>query len=73
MGHYFICLQLLVKYQLLDKYGNADALSYLSLDSDNLPIDEYEDTICLLEQQQLTHLPIKAVDIQRETSSDPVL
>ena len=35
--------------------------------------DDYEDTVCLLEQQQLTHLPIKAVDIQHETSSDPIL
>ena len=29
--------------------------------------------MCLLEQQQLNHLPIKATDIQRETSIDPVL
>ena len=62
-----------VKYQPSDKHGNADALSRLPLDSDNLPIDDYEDTVCLLEQQQLTHLPIKVIDIQRETSSDPVL
>ena len=31
------------------------------------------DTVCLLEQQQLNHLPIKAADIKRETSADPVL
>ena len=62
-----------VKYQSSDKHGNADALSRLPLDSDNLPIDDYEDTVCLLEQQQLTHLPIKVIDIQREISSDPVL
>ena len=53
-----------VKYQPSDKHGNADALSRLPLDSDNLPIDDYEDTVCLLEQQQLTHLPIKVVNIQ---------
>ena len=29
--------------------------------------------VCLLEQQQLNHLPIKAADIQSETANDPVL
>ena len=40
-----------VKYQPSDKHGNADALSRLPLDSDNLSIDNYEDTVCLLEQK----------------------
>ena len=60
-----------VKCQLLDKHGNADALSQLPLESDNCWIDNFDDTVCLLEQQ-LTQLPIKAVDIQCEISSDPV-
>ena len=37
-------------------------------------VDDPDDTVmCLLEQQQLHHLPIKATDIQRETNTDPVL
>ena len=62
-----------MKYQPSDKHGNADALSQLPLESDNSEIDAFDDTVCLLEQQQLTHLHIKTVDIQREMSSDPVL
>ena len=33
-------------------------------------VDDPDNTVCLLEQQQL---PIKAADIQRETSADPIL
>ena len=73
MGHYFTAYNYEVKYQPSDKHGNADALFRLPLEGDNSGIDAFDDTVCLLEQQQLTHLPIRAVDIQRETSSDPVL
>ena len=43
------------------------------LDTDEGSRDEAPDTICLLEQQQLNQLPIKATDIQREAVSDPIL
>ena len=62
-----------VKYQPSEKHGNADALSRLPLDKTEDSVDDPDDTVCLLEQQQLNHLPIKAADIQRETSVDPVL
>ena len=62
-----------VKCQPSEKHGNADALSRLPLDKDEDCVDDPDDTMCLLEQQQLNHLPIKATDIQRETSTDPVL
>ena len=62
-----------VKFQNSEKHGNADALSRLPLDTDEGSRDEAPDTICLLEQQQLNQLPIKATDIQRETVSDPIL
>ena len=45
----------------------------LPLDSDNCWIDDFDDTACLVKQQKLTHLPIKTIDIQCETSSEPVL
>ena len=62
-----------VKYQPSEKHGNADALSCLPLDKAKDSVDDPDDTVCLLEQQQLNHLPIKATDIQRETSPNPVL
>ena len=60
-------------WQPSEKHGNADALSRLPLDKDEDCVDDPYDTVCLLEQQQLNHLPIKTTDIQRETSTDPVL
>ena len=62
-----------VKYQASDKHGNADALSRLLLDTDKGGNDEAHDIVCLLEQQQLNNLPIKAADIQQDTVSDPIL
>ena len=62
-----------VKYQPSEKHGNADTLSRLPLDKDEDCVDDPDDTVCLLEQQQLHHLPIKATDIQHETSTNPVL
>ena len=62
-----------VKYQASNKHGNADALSRLPLDTDEGSNDELTDTVCLLEQQQLSDLPIKAADIQQGTVSDPIL
>ena len=62
-----------VKYQASDKHGNADAFSRLLLDTYDGGSDEIHDTVCLLEQQQLSNLPIKPTDIQRETISDPIL
>ena len=47
-----------------EKHGNADALSRLPLDKAEDSVDDPDDTVCLLEQQQLNHLPIKATDIQ---------
>ena len=54
-----------VKYQASNKHGNADALSRLPLDTDEGSNDEVTDTVCLLEQQQLSDLLIKAADIQQ--------
>ena len=62
-----------VKYQVSSKHGNADALSRLPLQTDEGYKDEALDTVCLLEQQQLNDLPIKATDIRHETVSDPIL
>ena len=62
-----------VKYQPSEKHGNAYALSRLPLDKAKDSVDDPYDTVYLLEQQQLNHLTIKAMDIQRETSADPVL
>ena len=45
----------------------------LPLDKAEDSADGPDDTVCLLEQQLLNHLPIKTADIQRETSVDPVL
>ena len=50
--------------QASNKHGNADALSQLPLDTDEGSNDEVTDTVCLLEQQQLSDLPIKVADIQ---------
>ena len=62
-----------VKYQTPSKHGNADALSWLPLDTDEGCKDETLDTVCLLEQQQLNDLLIKAADIKHETVSNPIL
>ena len=53
-----------VKYQASNKHRNAVALSRLPLDTDEGSSDEASDMSCLLEQQQLNSLPIKATDIQ---------
>ena len=45
-----------VKYQPTDKHGNTDALSRLPLDIDaHCTDDDANDTVCLLEQQQVNH------------------
>ena len=76
MDNHIVWLQLwseLRTYQTLDKHGNADALSCLPLNIDDSWNDETQDTICLLEQQQLNDLPIKVVDIQQETVKWPCI
>ena len=45
----------------------------LPLEFDTEWTDETEDTVCLLEQQQLNQSPIKASDIRQATAKDPVL
>ena len=62
-----------VKHKPSEQHGNADGLSRLPLEFDTEWTDESEDTVCLLEQQQLSQLPIKASDIRQATAQDPVL
>ena len=62
-----------VKHKPSEQHGNADGLSHLPLEFDTEWTDETEDTVCLLEQQQLNQLPIKASDIHQATAQDSVL
>ena len=62
-----------VKRKPSEQHGNADGLSRLPLEFDTEWTEEIEDTVCLLEQQQLNQLPVKASDIRQATAQDPVL
>ena len=62
-----------VKHKPSEQHGNADGLSRLPLEFDTEWNDETEDTVCVLEQQQLNQLPIKPSDIRQATAQDPVL
>ena len=61
-----------VKCKPSEQHGNADGLSHLPLEFDAKWTEDIEDTVCLLEQQQLDQLPIKASDIRQATAQDPV-
>ena len=64
-----------VKHKPSEQHGNADGLSQLPLDFDKewTEVTDSEDTVCLLEEQQLTELPIKVPDIRKATAQDPIL
>ena len=57
-----------VKHKPSEQHGNADSLSRLPLELDTEWTDETENTVCLLEQQQLNELPIKPSNIHQETA-----
>ena len=64
-----------VKHKPSEQHGNADGLSRLPLEFDTEwnDVANSDDTVCLLEQQQLAELPIKVSDIRQETAKDPIL
>ena len=49
-----------VKHKPSEQHGNTNGLSRLPLEFDAKWTEDTEDTVCLLEQQQLDQLPIKA-------------
>ena len=64
-----------LKHKPSEQYGNADGLSRLPLEFDKqwTEVTDSEDTMYLLEEQQLTELPIKIPDIRKATAQDPIL
>ena len=64
-----------MKHKPSEQHGNADGLSRLPLafDKEWTEVTDSEDTVCSLEEQQLTELPIKVPDICKATLQDPIL
>ena len=64
-----------MKHKPLEQHGNADGLSRspLEFDKEWTEVTGSEGTVCLLEEQQLTKLPIKVPDICIATAQDPIL
>ena len=64
-----------VQFKPSAQHANADGLSHLPLNTDEISTDETDDLaiVCAVEQQQLDCLPIQATDIQKATMQDPVL
>ena len=73
MGNYTAANTYEVTHKPSEQHSNVDSLLRLPLEFDTDWTDETEDTVCLLEQQQLNQLPIKASDFRQATAKDPVL